>query len=50
MKVAALPEDFRLAFSADVMELSHVAQGASPGTRADGVLLGGDPFRLLLFE
>ena len=47
MKVAALPGDFRLAFSADVMELSHVAEGASPGTRAGGVLLGGDPFRLL---
>jgi mycofactocin system glycosyltransferase len=47
VKVAALPGDFRLAFSADVMELSHVATGASPGTRAGGVLLGGDPFRLL---
>lgn len=47
MKVAALPGDFRLAFSADVMELSHVARGASPGTRAESVLLGGDPFRLL---
>jgi mycofactocin system glycosyltransferase len=47
VKVAALPGDFRLAFSTDVMELSHVAAGAPPGTRASGVLLGGDPFRLL---